>query len=69
VALGAAMARASGAVDSELIAYLGDQRHHLHEQFKNLAEQYKQLRLVARAVTFDLTSSEKAELARQRLHG
>ena len=28
VALGAAMARASGAVDQELIAYLGDQRHH-----------------------------------------
>ena len=46
VALGAAMARASGAVDQELIAYLGDQRHHLQEQFKHLAEQYKQLRLV-----------------------
>jgi len=46
VAFGAAMARASGAVDSELIAYLGDQRHHLHEQFKHLAEQYKQLRLI-----------------------
>jgi tetratricopeptide (TPR) repeat protein len=45
VALGAAMARASGAVDRELIAYLGDQRRHLHEQFKHLAEQYKQLRL------------------------
>ena len=46
VALGATMARASGAVDAELIAYLGDQRHHLHEQFKHLAEQYKQLRLI-----------------------
>ena len=32
--------------NSELIAYLGDQRHHLHEQFKHLAEQYKQLRLI-----------------------
>ena len=33
VALGAAMARASPAVDAELIAYLGDQRHHLRSQF------------------------------------
>ena len=36
IALGAAMARASPAVDAELIGYLHDQRHHLHEQLKQV---------------------------------
>jgi len=37
VALGAAMARASSpAVDAELVSYLHDQRHHLHEQLNQI---------------------------------
>jgi tetratricopeptide (TPR) repeat protein len=36
IALGAAMGRASPAVDAELISYLHDQRHHLHEQLKQI---------------------------------
>lgn len=34
VAIGAALGRASPAVDAELIAYLHDQRHHLHAQLR-----------------------------------
>ncbi len=36
VALGMAMSRASSRVDEELTGYLHDQRHHLHEQLKQL---------------------------------
>jgi hypothetical protein len=36
IALGVAMGRASPLVDGELIAYLHDQRHHLHEQLKQI---------------------------------
>jgi hypothetical protein len=36
VALGAAMGRSSGVVDEELVAYLRDQRHHIHEQLKQI---------------------------------
>ena len=36
VAVGAALSRSSPAVDSELIAYLHDQRHHMHEQLKQI---------------------------------
>ncbi|MBV9548125.1 MAG: hypothetical protein JO256_00450 [Alphaproteobacteria bacterium] len=34
VAMGAVLGRASSAVDAELIAYLRDQRHHLHRQLR-----------------------------------
>jgi tetratricopeptide (TPR) repeat protein len=36
IALGAAMGRASPTVDAELISYLHDQRHHLHEQLNQI---------------------------------
>ena len=36
VAMGIAMSRASAALDDDLAAYLRDQRHHLHEQLKQL---------------------------------
>ena len=36
IAIGAALSRSSPAVDSELIAYLHDQRHHMHEQLKQI---------------------------------
>ncbi|HEY1877652.1 MAG TPA: hypothetical protein VGG66_09280, partial [Rhizomicrobium sp.] len=36
VALGMALGRASASVDAELTAYLHDQRHHLHEQLKQV---------------------------------
>src|SRR4051812_16203111 len=36
VALGMAMSRASSRVDDELTGYLHDQRHHLHEQLKQI---------------------------------
>src|ERR1700749_3774933 len=37
IALGAAMGRASSpAVDAELVSYLHDQRHHLHEQLNQI---------------------------------
>ena len=36
VAIGAALSRCSPAVDNELIAYLHDQRHHMHEQLKQI---------------------------------
>ena len=36
IALGIAAGRASHAVDEEVIAYLRDQRHHLHEQLKQI---------------------------------
>ena len=41
VAMGIAMGRASAVVDEEVVAYLRDQRHHLHEQFKHLREQIR----------------------------
>src|SRR4051812_46619431 len=39
IATGIAIGRASPAIDSEVIAFLRDQRLHLHEQFRYLREQ------------------------------
>jgi tetratricopeptide (TPR) repeat protein len=41
IATGIAIGRASPAIDSEVIAFLRDQRLHLHEQFRHLREQLR----------------------------
>src|ERR1700748_1508387 len=41
IAPGIAIGRASSAIDNEVIAFLRDQRLHLHEQFRHLREQLR----------------------------